>query len=236
MPALARMLVRVGVLAAACVLVGPASTGVVLLGHSSQGRSIRAVEVGDPSGTPVLVVGCIHGDEPGGIAIARALERLSPHGLDLWIVPVLNPDGLAAGTRGNAHGVDLNRNFPARWRRLGGGYNSGPRPLSERETRIARSLILRVRPRVTIWFHQPLNMVWASGGNRRIERVFALASGLPYRRRPQLPGSAITWQNAVLPGTTAFAAELPPGKPTPAAVARYARAVIAAGRSSSRLR
>jgi protein MpaA len=205
----------------------------VVLGHSVQGRPIRAVEVGDPHGTPVLVVGCIHGNEPAGIAVARALQRLSPRGLDLWIVPVLNPDGLVAGTRGNAHGVDLNRNFPRRWRRLQGGYDSGPRPLSEPETRIARSLILRVRPRVTIWFHQPLNLVWAAGGSRRVERVFARVSGLPYRPRPQLPGSATTWQNAMLPATTAFAAELRPGKPTRAAVARYARAVIAAARSNA---
>jgi protein MpaA len=205
----------------------------VVLGHSVQGRPIRAFHVGDPSGTPVLVVGCIHGNEPGGIAVARALERLSPRGLELWVVPALNPDGLAAGTRGNAHGVDLNRNFRRRWRRLGGGYDSGPRPLSEPETRIARSLILRVRPRLTIWFHQPLNLVWAAGGNRRVERVFARVSGLPYRPRRQLPGSATTWQNSALPGTTAFAAELPPGNPARAAIARYARAVIAAARSSA---
>jgi protein MpaA len=204
----------------------------VTLGHSSEGRPIRAIEVGDRHGVPVLVVGCIHGDEPAGIAVAGALARLDPHGIDLWIVPTLNPDGLAAGTRGNAHGVDLNRNFPQRWRRLGGGYDSGPRPLSEPETRIARALILRVRPRVTIWFHQPLNLVWAAGGDRRIERAFARASGLPYRTRPQLPGSGTTWQNARLPGTTAFAAELPPGKPTRFAGARYAQAVIAAARSN----
>jgi len=87
----------------------------VLLGRSWEGRAIRAVEVGDPRGTRVLVVGCIHRNEPAGIAIAQRLERSSPRGVDLWIVPVLNPDGRAADTRGNAHGVDLNRNFP--WHR-----------------------------------------------------------------------------------------------------------------------
>jgi protein MpaA len=201
-----------------------------VLGRSWQGRPIRAVEVGNPSGTPVLVVGCIHGNETAGIAVARALERLSPRDLDLWIVPDLNPDGVAAGTRHNAHGVDLNRNFPLRWRPMDGVYESGPRPLSEREARIARALILRLRPHVSIWFHQHLDLVWASGGDRRIEKAFARVSGLPYRPLPSLAGSAISWQNAALSRTTAFAAELPAGQPGPAAVARYVRAVLAAAR------
>jgi Zinc carboxypeptidase len=113
-------------------------------------------------------------------AAAYALERVSPSDLDLWIVPDLNPDGVAACTRQNAYGVDLNRNFPWRWRPMGGVYESGRRPLSEREARIAHALILRLRPRLTVWFHQHLDMVWASGGQRRIERVFARVSGLPY--------------------------------------------------------
>ena len=202
-----------------------------LLGRSWQGRPIRAVEVGSRGGTPVLVVGAIHGNETAGLAVARALERSSPRDLDLWIVPDLNPDGVAAGTRGNAHGVDLNRNFPWRWRRMGGVYESGPRPLSEREARIARALILRLHPHVTIWFHQHLDMVWASGGKRRIEKTFARVSGLPYHPMPQLAGSAITWQNNTLHGTTAFAAELPAGPPSRAQVGRYARAVLAAART-----
>jgi protein MpaA len=202
-----------------------------LLGRSWDGRPIRAVEVGDPSSTRVLVVGCIHGNETGGIPVARALERLSPQGLDLWIVPVLNPDGVAAGTRQNAHGVDLNRNFPVRWRPRTGVYASGPHALSEREARIAYRLIRRLRPHVTIWFHQHLDMVWASGGRRRIEKAFARVSGLPYHPMPQLDGTSVTWQNNALPGTTAFAAELPAGQPSPDAVRRYVRAVLAAART-----
>jgi murein peptide amidase A len=205
-----------------------AAVHTVVLGRSRQGRPIVAVEVGNPAGAPVLVVGCIHGDETGGVAIAQALERLSPRDLDLWIVPVLNPDGVAAGTRKNAHGVDLNRNFPWRWRPLGGVYESGPRPLSEREARIAQRLILRLHPHLTIWFHQHLDMVWASGGDRRIEKAFARVSGLPYHPMPQLAGSAVSWQNNTLRGTTAFAAELPAGRPSPSAIARYVRAVLVA--------
>ncbi len=216
------------VLVGALLVAAPASASTVLLGRSWQGRPIEAIEVGNRSGTRVLVVGCIHGNETAGIAIARALERLSPSDLDLWIVPDLNPDGVAARTRQNAHGVDLNRNFPWRWRPMGGVYESGSRPLSEREARIAHALILRLRPHLTIWFHQHLDLVWASGGDRRIEQVFAHVSGLPYHALPQLAGSAISWQNNVLHGTTAFAAELPAGEPGRVAVARYVRAVLAA--------
>ena len=84
----------------------------------------------------MLVVGCIDGDEPARIAIAQRLEQLRPPaGIDLWIVPDLNPDGRAAGTGGNARGVDLNRNFPFAWRGLDGPFASGPKPLSEPESK-----------------------------------------------------------------------------------------------------
>lgn len=202
-----------------------------MLGRSWQGRPIRAVEVGNPNGIRVVVVGCIHGNETAGMAIASALERRSPRDLDLWIVPTLNPDGVALGTRQNAHGVDLNRNFPIRWRPLTGVYESGPRPLSEREARIAVRLLRRLRPHVTIWFHQHMNLVWAAGGHRRIEKVFARVSGLPYHPLPPTAGSSVTWQNAVLKGTTAFAAELPAGQPDSASLRRYVAAVLAAART-----
>jgi murein peptide amidase A len=219
-------------IASALVTAQPACARKVLLGRSWQGRPIEAVEVGNRSGERVLVVGCIHGNETAGIAIARALERIAPSDLDLWIVPDLNPDGVAAGTRQNAHGVDLNRNFPWRWRPMGGVYESGTHPLSEREARIAHTLILRLHPHLTVWFHQHLDMVWASGGDRRIEKSFARASGLPYHPMPQLAGSAISWQNNTLDGTTAFAAELPAGPASAAQVARVARAVLAAARAA----
>lgn len=208
----------------------PGSARATLLGRSVEGRAITAVEVGNRTETRVLVVGCIHGNEPAGIAVTRRLERLSPAGVDLWIVADLNPDGRAADARGNAHGVDLNRNFPFRWRPMGGVYESGPRPLSEPESRIAYRLIRRIHPAVAVWFHQHLDLVWASGGKASLERRFARISGLPYHRLPALAGSAIDWQNHALPGTTAFAAELPAGPAGSVAVGRYVRAVLAMGR------
>ena len=68
------------------------------LGRSIKGRPIVAVRAGDRHGPRLLVFGCIHGTECAGIAVARALERVHAH-VDLWIVPNLNPDGYAAGTR-----------------------------------------------------------------------------------------------------------------------------------------
>jgi murein peptide amidase A len=201
-------------------------------GHSVQGRLLRVTVLGDPNAPRrALVVGCIHGSEPAGIAVARRLiAGRPPAGSALWVVPDLNPDGVAAGTRQNAHGVDLNRNFPFRWRALGAPGDpqySGPRPLSEPESRAVRRLILLIRPRVTIWFHQPLDVTDVSGGDVRVERRFAALSGLPLRRLARYPGSAPTWQDHRFPGTTAFVAELPPGRPDARDIARYARAVRA---------
>src|SRR3954449_2259210 len=84
-----------------------------VIGRSEQGRPIRAIERGDPAAPRrLLVFGLIHGNEPAGRAVARRLPAAKPPpGLDVWVVEDLNPDGFAARTRQNAHGVDLNRNF-----------------------------------------------------------------------------------------------------------------------------
>jgi protein MpaA len=199
-----------------------------VIGRSAEGRPIRVVAVGDRNAaTKVLVVGCIHGNEGAGIPIALRLERMRPpKGVQFWIVPDLNPDGHAAGTRQNVDGVDLNRNWPVGWRRRRGGlFDSGPRPLSEPETRAAARLILRIRPDVSIWYHQHLRLVDEAGGEVFIERRYAQLVGLPARRLPLLPGTAVRWENARIRGSTAFVVELPAEKLAPSAVTRYARAV-----------
>ena len=198
-----------------------------LVGHSVEGRRIVAYELGDPAAArKVLVVGCLHGNECAGIAVVNRLRRLGPlEGVDLWLVPDANPDGHRAGTRGNAHGVDLNRNFPNRWRRLGGLFYSGARPASEPETRALMRLIRRLRPAVTIWFHQHLSMVVLTRGNLGLQRRFARLAGLRAGYLPRYPGTATGWSNATFTGTTAFVVELPPGRLSQAATARVARAV-----------
>jgi protein MpaA len=202
-----------------------------LIGHSVRGRPIYAYERGDPSGPIVLVVGSIHGNEPGGVTVARRLLKMpAPEGVDLWIIPNLNPDGRAVGTRGNAHGVDLNRNFPWRWRHLAGAYYSGRRSLSEPESRAAYRLIDRLQPWLSIWFHQPLAVVSVTTRSLALERRFARLAGLRLARLPAYPGSATSWERHVLPDAAAFVAELPGGEIGPRKADRYARAVLTVGR------
>lgn len=198
-----------------------------LVGHSVQGRRIVAYELGDPAAArKVLVVGCMHGNENAGVAVVDRLRRLGPlDGVDLWLVREANPDGRAAGTRGNAHGVDLNRNFPHRWRPLTGAYYSGPGPASEPETHALMRLIRRLRPTVTIWFHQHRNMVVLTRGNLGLQRRFARLAGLRTGYIPGLSGTATGWSNATFPGTTAFVVELPAGRLSARATARIASAV-----------
>jgi len=197
-------------------------TVTVKLGSSVDGRPIAARALGDARApAAVLVVGCIHGNETAGIAVVRRLASAPPPlGVRLWLRPDLNPDGVHAGTRQNAHGVDLNRNFPLAWQPIGvrgDQQYAGSAPLSEPESQIAHRLSLRVRPRVAIWLHQPLGVVDASGGDIGVERRFARLAGLPLRRLARYPGSAVGWQDHRLPGTTAFVVELPPGRLSPVA-------------------
>lgn len=162
----------------------------------------------------MLVVGSIAGDEPGGIAVTRVLaSEAAVAGVRLWLIPDANPDGAARGTRVNAHGVDLNRNFPFRWHHLGSPgsrYYSGPQPASEPESRTLAAFIRRVRPVLAIWLHQPYGLIDDSQGPRWPERFLARALALPLERLPDYPGSAIGWEDHLVPAS-AFDLELPGG-------------------------
>jgi murein peptide amidase A len=112
------------------------------------------------------------------------------------------------------------RGFPERFR----GYFSGPGPLSEPETRIAYRLILRVRPAVSIWFHQHLDVVDDSSGDVAQERRFARAAGLRMVPLTRDPGSAVTSESRRFPRSSPFVVELPAGSLAPGARARLAHA------------
>jgi murein peptide amidase A len=83
-------------------------------GRSRQGVALRVFM---PSGgEPVagLLTAAQHGEEAVTALLVRRLLELVPGDRTAWgVVPVVNPDGLLAGTRQNDAGVDLNRNFPA---------------------------------------------------------------------------------------------------------------------------
>jgi protein MpaA len=202
----------------------------VVVGASAQGRPIVAWSFGPPSAKrKVLVVGCIHGNECAGLAITSALRKTRfPKGVQLWLVPEMNPDGTAADRRQNAHGVDLNRNFPYLWRpNSDPTYYAGPRAASEPETRAATRLVLQVRPTVTIWYHQHMDLVDMSGGDHGVARRYAQVAGLRATCLTFLPGVETGWSNHTMPDTTSFVVELPAGRVLPGALARHLRAVRA---------
>jgi murein endopeptidase len=184
----------------------------LLLGRSPEGRPIHAYRLGNPAARKLLVVGTVHGNESAGMTVARRLLRVHPTPrAELWIVPDLNPDGRAAGTRANAAGADLNRDFGR---------------FTQRETRIARALIRRLRPWLSVWFHQPQGVVRAFGSSIRVARVYARLARAPYRTIVWPPGTASRWQNTRL-GQRSFVVELGPGRLRPRAAARHVRAILA---------
>jgi len=191
-------------------------TGVI--GRSLEGRPIRLRQYGDPRFRGrVLVIACIHGDECAGRSIAPLRGGCPEPNANVFVVSSLNPDGRAAASRLNGRGVDLNRNFPARWRprgQPGTPEYSGPKPFSEPETRLAARLVRALRPRVTIWLHQirrggPFVRAW--GQSAPAGRLFARLAGIPFRLMHWPAGTGPNWQNHRFPGSASYVVELPRG-------------------------
>ena len=207
---------------------------VAVFGRSVHGRSLKLVKVGDPDAhRRALIVGQIHGDEPQGRRIVERLRHrfADVKGVALWLIETVNPDGASHGRRKNAHGVDLNRNFGAHWRSgepPSSGYYPGPRAFSEPESKAVRRLVKRIRPDVSIWFHQPWGQVLApSHGPATLEKRYSRISGIPIERArgEELPGTAIRWQNKAI-GGHAFVVELGPNDLSHAQLRRNTKAAI----------
>ncbi|HET6550983.1 MAG TPA: M14 family zinc carboxypeptidase [Solirubrobacter sp.] len=215
-------------------MLAAAALASLVIGHSVEGREIRATRVGDPdAAVNVLVVGDVHGNEPAGEAIVKRLRRARPEGYALDLVRTANPDGRAAGTRQNARGVDLNRNFPWRWRTgPRGTYFPGRTAGSEPETKAIMRLVRRIRPRLALYYHQHMGItVRARGADPRIQREYARRTRLPLRSLPNYRGTAVGWENRHIPRGSAFVVELHAGR---APAARHARAVRTLARSLAR--
>jgi murein peptide amidase A len=211
-----------------------------LVGRSVEGRPIELRQLGDPAWSgELLVFGCIHGDECGasGIEPVSALSGGCPDpSADVYLVPNLDPDGTAAGSRLNRRGVDLNRNFPAGWKareERGDPQYSGPRPYSEPETRLAARIISAVEPAATIWFHQyrgarPFVRAW--GPSVPGARHFARLAQIPFRLMRWPAGTAPNWQNHRFPGASSFVVELPRGRVAREMKSQLSEALVRMGR------
>lgn len=149
----------------------------IVIGRTVLGRPIEAVHFVPPAYAkprrPALLVGAIHGDEP---ASQLMLERLAdelvarPPGRDTWIVPCLNGDGMLAGTRDNANGVDLNSNFLERRR-------DGAAPADQPETRALVELIARTGAWRLVAIHALHRRVTWTGCGEALARDMAERSG-----------------------------------------------------------
>ena len=165
----------------------------VLLGHSVQGRAIRGVELGDGPRW-VAVIGGIHqGNEANTTVLAHLLldhfrENLAeiPDGVGLAFLPDVNPDGAAAGTRENANGVDLNRNWDAGWQPdsygpsglLSGG--GGTRPFSEPETRALAGYLVGGPFVAAIFLHSKGGLVVPGPGSGSVALASAITGAAQY--------------------------------------------------------
>ena len=209
-------------------------------GRSVEGRPINVVRIGDPAAPrKVLVVGSIHGNEPEGRKIVDLMRgAVPPPGTELLLVRNINPDGLQRHTRQNAHLVDLNRNSSQGRRFLGGPgtpYYAGPKAFSEPETRAIRSLILRVRPAVTIWYHQPFGLVdRPEDGSDAIARAYSRISGLRFSPLTPRPGSMSRWENVRVRQGGSIVVELPAGTLSAADAQRHAAAVLGLAAGANR--
>jgi protein MpaA len=177
-----------------------------LYGRSHLGLPL---EVWRPAGKcRLLLFAGLHGEEPETTyALSRALRQLAAPPAQCAIVLAANPDGLIRGTRGNARGVDLNRNFPSRdWQADPVTHRStledpsdillspGHEPGSEPETLALMALVGELKPERAIALHAPLGCIDDAGqtpfGRRLAERTgMPLVTDVGY----PTPGSFGSW-------------------------------------------
>ncbi|MBF0360921.1 MAG: succinylglutamate desuccinylase/aspartoacylase family protein [Oligoflexia bacterium] len=132
----------------------------IKIGKSVEGKDIRALKTKEKSPKYLYLLAGVHGDEVEGVYVLQQIidwiELLETLGIPLIIIPILNLDGYCAGTRVNAHGVDLNRNLPTSdWMAEFSEqqFHPGPKPLSEPENEALVKLFEQYPPKFMISFH-----------------------------------------------------------------------------------
>jgi protein MpaA len=185
--------------------------GTIPWAPATYGRSVLGLplEVWRPRGEcRMLIFAAIHGEEPETTyALSRALRQLSSPPEHCAVVLAANPDGVIRGTRGNARGVDLNRNFPSRdWQPKPVTHRStiedksdillstGDAPASEPETQALLALIEQLGPEAVVALHAPLACIDDANGSPLGERL-AQRTGMPFVRDVgyPTPGSFGSW-------------------------------------------
>jgi hypothetical protein len=216
------------------------------IGTSVEGRPITAYRLGTPGGKVVLAIGSIHGDEQTGIEVVEYIRDTAviPAGLDVWVIPSINPDGNVANTHQNARGVDLNRNFPPVWEPNDCArvvlQCAGPAPLSEPESQAIANFITEIQPRMTAWYHGPLHVIdyALNYGVANADVLYAYAAQVGYivatincSPTGYCVGNASQYGNYTVPGSSAFVIEFATGAAgalTPVGVTNHVNGFFAA--------
>ena len=164
------------------------------IGKSVEGRPIECIVYGKGPDV-LLVIATIHGDEDAGTPLMKPFQEwLKAHpeelaGKQVVIVPIANPDGLAAQERFNSRGVDLNRNFPAGNWRVEKVNLHGDTPLSEPESRVLMRVVCRYFPSRVISIHQPINCIDYDGPGEDLAKAMAEKCPLKVKKLGGRPGS-----------------------------------------------
>ncbi len=132
-----------------------------LLTLSAGQNPVNLVILGNPVLPKLVLIGGVHGDEPEGVEFLEDFIKCAEGIAETFkatvlAIPCLNPDGFKKNERVNAHGVDLNRNFPSEdWTPhiSAPRYHPGPRPKSEPETAALVKLLLMEKPFLVVHVH-----------------------------------------------------------------------------------
>lgn len=200
------------------------------IGRSVQGRAIVARLYGSPTASKVgVMIGSMHGSEPDGMRVTNRLRKIgAPADTAMWVIRTLNPDGAVRRTRGNARGVDLNRNSPHLWRPIPGSkvHYPGTGPESEPETKAYVKFLSDIKPDLVLIYHQAGNGIDSyQQKNKGLTKGLAKRMGLPVKSfncSGECTGTLTGWFNNTFPGT-ALTVELP-SKFSQKKTLRYAKA------------